>query len=192
MAVIGKSFWRNEPPFHQRRDGELVVRTGKDTDYWNNTFYGFKHDNGHFLATEVTGSFSFEVTFAADYIRLYDQAGAMLWVDGNNWLKCGTEFTDGVLHFSVVVTRDDQSDWSVMRLGGAADAPVTLRLTRHDEALRVQIQEADGSWRLVRLCFLRMPEKVEVGPMTCSPTGEGLEVRFSGIALGEAISRELH
>lgn len=189
---VGKSFWRNQPPFYEEQAGTLLVRTGKDTDYWNNTFYGFKHADGHFRATEVTGDFSFEVSFFASYQRLYDQAGAMLFVDGENWLKCGVEFTDGALHFSVVVTRDDQSDWSVMPLGGAIDAPVTLRLTRHAEALRVQIREPDGRWRLVRLCFLAMGEAVEVGPMACSPTGEGLEVRFAQLALDEPISRELH
>jgi regulation of enolase protein 1 (concanavalin A-like superfamily) len=192
MPKIGTAFWRNEPPFHEQRGDELVVRTGKDTDYWNNTFYGFKHGDGHFRATPIAGDFSLELTFSANYQRLYDQAGAMLWVDENNWLKCGTEFTDGALHFSVVVTRDDQSDWSVMTLGGDPFAPVTLRLTRHAEALRIQIRKPDGTWPLVRLCYLRMPETVEVGPMTCSPTGEGLEARFSRIAIGEPISRDLH
>jgi regulation of enolase protein 1 (concanavalin A-like superfamily) len=191
MPRTDKSFWRNEPPFHERRGETLVVRTGNETDYWNNTFYGFRHLSGHFLATPVTGDFSLEVTFSANYQRLYDQAGAMLFVDENNWLKCGTEFTDGALHFSVVVTRDDQSDWSVMVLGGDPAASVTLRLTRHAEALRVQIFDA-GIWRLVRLCYLRMPKTVEAGPMTCSPLGEGLETTFSGIAIGEPISRELH
>jgi regulation of enolase protein 1 (concanavalin A-like superfamily) len=191
MPRTNKSFWYNEPPFHERRGDALVVRTGNETDYWNNTFYDFRHLSGHFLATLVTGDFSIEVTFSANYQRLYDQAGAMLRVDDNNWLKCGTEFTDGALHFSVVVTRDDQSDWSVMALGGDPTAPVTLRLTRHAEALRVQILDA-GTWRLVRLCFLRMPETVEAGPMTCSPTGEGLETTFSRVAIGEPISRELH
>jgi uncharacterized protein len=192
MPRTGPTFWRNEPPFHEERDGTLVVRTGLETDYWNNTFYGFKHDNGHFRATPVTGDFSFELTFTATYRQLYDQAGAMLFVDGDNWLKCGVEFTDGALHFSVVVTRDDQSDWSVMPLEADPGQAVTLRLSRHAEALRVQILRPDGTWPLVRLCYLRMPETVEVGPMTCSPTGEGLEVRFSRIEIGEAISRELH
>jgi len=192
MPKTGPHFWRNEPPFHEERGGVLIVRTGKDTDYWNNTFYGFRHDNGHFRATPVTGDFSLEVTFSADYRRLYDQAGAMLFVNANNWLKCGVEFTDGAMHFSVVVTQDDQSDWSVMPLAVDPQTPVTLRLTRHAEALRVQIQLADGTWALVRLCYLRMPETVEAGPMTCSPTGEGLEVTFSRIGFGEPISRELH
>lgn len=192
MPKTGPSLWHNEPPFHEQRGDALVVRTGKDTDYWNNTFYGFRHDNGHFRATPVSGDFSLELSLSADYQRLYDQAGAMLRVDGDNWLKCGVEFTDGALHFSVVVTRDDQSDWSVMPLQGDKEAPVTLRLTRHAEALRVQVRQADGTWALVRLCYLRMPGTVEVGPMTCSPTGEGLEVTFSRISIGEPISRELH
>jgi hypothetical protein len=192
MPKTGIPAWHNRAPFDEKRGGSLIVRTAGETDYWNNTFYGFRHANGHFLATPVTGDFSFEVTFSADYKRLYDQAGAMVRVDDNNWLKTGTEFTDGALHFSVVVTRDDQSDWSVMLLGGKVTAPVTLRLTRHAEALRVQLREPDGNWRLVRLAYLRMPETVEVGPMCCSPTGEGLEVTFSHRALGAPIPRDLH
>lgn len=188
----GKSVWRNQPPSYENRAGTLVVRTGKATDYWNNTFYGFKHADGHFLATEVSGDFSYEVTFSAHYRHLYDQAGAMLFVDGENWLKCGVEFTDGAMHFSVVVTRDDQSDWSVLKLDRPVESSVTLRLTRHAEALRVQLREPNGNWQLVRLCYLRMGDVVEVGPMACSPTGEGLEVSFTRQELGEAISRELH
>lgn len=192
MPKTGSAVWRNAPPMHEDRAGTLVVRTGKDTDFWNNTFYGFRHDNGHFRATPVTGDFTLEVTFSANYQRLYDQAGAMLYVDAENWLKCGVEFTDGAMHFSVVATRDDQSDWSVMPLDIPTTAPVTLRLTRHGDALRVQLQDAQGGWQLVRLCYLRMPETVEVGPMTCSPTGEGLEVQFTRIEIGAPISRELH
>lgn len=192
MAQIGSTRWHNPPPEQSEADGGLTLRTGKDTDYWNNTFYGFKHGSGHFRGTEVSGDFSLELSFVADYRTLYDQAGAMVWVDENNWLKCGIEFTDGALHFSVVVTRDDQSDWSVMPFAGAPDRPVALRLTRHAEALRVQVQAGDGSWHLVRLCYLRMPETVQAGPMACSPTSEGLEVRFLSIEIGEPISRDLH
>lgn len=192
MPEIGTTQWHNPPPEQSETDSGLMLRTGRDTDYWNNTFYGFRHDNGHFRATEVTGDFSLELSFAADYRALYDQAGAMVRVDGDNWLKCGIEFTDGALHFSVVVTRDDQSDWSVMPFAGAPGSTVTLRVTRHAEALRVELQAADGNWQLVRLCFLRMPEIVEAGPMACSPTSAGLTVHFTRIAIGAPISRELH
>ena len=116
----------------------------------------------------------------------------MLRVDARNWLKAGIEFTDGRLHFSVVVTRDDQSDWSVTPLADAARHGIDMRLTRHGEALRIQVQEAGEPWRLVRLAFLAMPETVDIGPMCCSPLGDKLEVTFSRFTIGEPISRELH
>jgi regulation of enolase protein 1 (concanavalin A-like superfamily) len=37
-----------------------------------------------------------------------------------------------------------------------------------------------------------MPETVDVGPMCCSPTGEGLEVTFHRFDIGPPIPRELH
>jgi uncharacterized protein len=191
MPSLGTPFWINEPPSHREANGALTVVTGKETDWWNNTFYGFKHLSGHFRGTPVTGDFSLTVSFSAPYATLYDQAGAMLRVDDDNWLKCGVEFTDGRKNFSVVVTRDDQSDWSVMPIDGAVGSPVALRLTRHAEALRVEV-ETDGKFRLVRLAYLRMPETVEAGPMCCSPVGEGLSVTFHSVLFGDPIDRELH
>jgi uncharacterized protein len=191
MPSLGVPFWINEPPSHREANGALTVLTGKETDWWNNTFYGFKHLSGHFRGTPVTGDFSLTVSFSAPYATLYDQAGAMLRVDDDNWLKCGVEFTDDRKNFSVVVTRDDQSDWSVMPIEGAVGSPVTLRLTRHAEAVRVEV-ETDGKFRLVRLAYLRMPETVEAGPMCCSPIGEGLSVTFHSVSFGDPIDRELH
>jgi len=191
MPQLGEEHWINPPPAFTQKDGVLSVTTGQETAYWNNTFYGFKHDNGHFLATPVTGNFSLTVRFSAGYSALYDQAGAMLRVDADNWLKCGVEFTDGRKNFSVVVTRDDQSDWSVMPIGGELADPVTLRMTRHDEALRVEVEE-NGAFRLVRLAFLRMPETVEAGPMCCSPVGESLHASFQRVEFTGPIARDLH
>ena len=191
MPTLGAPRWFNEPSSSSGARGVLSVVTGKETDFWNNTFYGFRHTNGHFLGTPVTGDFSLTVTFSAPYATLYDQAGAMLRVDDDNWLKCGVEHADGRRNFSVVVTRDDQSDWSVMPIDCATDAPVTLRLTRHAEALRVQLLVA-GKFELVRLAYLTMPDTVEAGPMCCSPLGEGLEVTFHEVLFDEPIRRELH
>ena len=191
MPTLGEEHWINTPPAFTQIDGVLAVTTGHETDFWNNTFYGFKHSNGHMLGTPVSGDFTLTVTFSAPYKTLYDQAGAMLRVDDTTWLKCGVEFTDERRTFSVVVTRDDQSDWSVMPIAGETDDPVTLRLTRHAEALRVEVEQ-DGKFRLVRLAFLDMPETVEAGPMCCSPVGAGLHVRFHAVSFANPIPRELH
>ena len=104
--------WMNEPPEWSERDSTVFVTTGDRTDFWSRTFYGFRHSNGHLRYGVAKGDFSAEVTVSAAYEQLYDQAGMMLLVDEENWLKCGIEFTDGAMHFSTVVTRDGYSDWS--------------------------------------------------------------------------------
>jgi regulation of enolase protein 1 (concanavalin A-like superfamily) len=183
--------WLNEPPYWEKRGAVLVVTTGAKTDFWNNTFCGDKNTNGHFYGRPTVGDFSAEAEFSAAYQALYDQAGLMLRVDDETWLKTGIELTDGALHFSVVVTRGDQSDWSMMPHAADPAEPVAVRLTRYDEALCVQVMD-DGVWRLVRQAYLPMPETVDVGPMCCSPTGEGLQVTFHRFDLGPPISRDLH
>jgi regulation of enolase protein 1 (concanavalin A-like superfamily) len=40
----------------RQRDGEmLTLRTCEERDFWNNTFHGYKHVNGHFLAQSLVG-----------------------------------------------------------------------------------------------------------------------------------------
>jgi len=140
----------------------------------------------------VTGDFSAEVSIAADYQALYDQAGLMVRADPDNWLKTGIEYTDGAMHFSTVVTRDGYSDWSQLKLPDAAGHSLDVRITRHAEALRVQFRLPGEAWLMARLAMLAMGETVQVGPMCCTPERAGLEVTFRDFGVGPAISRELH
>lgn len=183
--------WLNPPPRHVFGDGTLHVRTGKETDFWRETFYGFRRDNGHFLYRPVAGDFSAEVTVKGEYKALYDQAGLMLRLSETHWIKAGIEYTDGLAYFSVVVT-NDTSDWSLVSIPTDPDG-VRIRLTRHAEAIRVQyLEAADGRWKPVRLAHFPVSRSVNVGMMCCSPQREGFEVMFSGFSVGPPIARELH
>jgi regulation of enolase protein 1 (concanavalin A-like superfamily) len=184
--------WLNEPPQWSAKGDTIKVKTGKSTDFWRNTFYGFVRDSGHFFSTFASGDFSAQVSISGEYEYLYDQAGLMLRVDEHNWLKAGVEYTDGAMHFSVVITREDYSDWSVIRIDDAARNDLEIRLTRHAEALRVQYRVAEGQWQLARLGYLPMPESVKVGIMCCTPERQGFEVEFKGFKVGAAIPRALH
>ena len=183
--------WLNPPPHHVFGDGTVHVRTGKETDFWRETFYGFWRDNGHFLYRPVEGDFSVEVTVKGDYKVLYDQAGLMLRLSETHWVKAGIEYTDGLAYFSVVVTKDT-SDWSLLRIPNDSDG-VRIRLTRHAEAIRIQyLDSTDGHWKPVRLAYFPISKSVDVGMMCCSPQREGFEVTFSGFSVGPPISRQLH
>ncbi|ESX48053.1 DUF1349 domain-containing protein [Mesorhizobium sp. C416B] len=183
--------WLNPPPHHVVGDTTVHVRTGKETDFWRETFYGFWRDNGHFLYRSVEGDFSAEVTVKGDYKVLYDQAGLMLRLSETHWIKAGIEYTDGLAYFSVVVT-NDTSDWSLLSIPNDPDG-VRIRLTRHAEAIRVQyLDTIDGKWKPVRLACFPISKSVDVGMMCCSPQREGFEVTFSGFTVGPPISRQLH
>lgn len=181
--------WLNPPPEVMRAGSDLVVTTGFETDFWRGTFYDFVHDTGHALLRPTHGDFTAETTFSGDYQALYDQAGLMLYASPTHWIKAGIEFTDGLAHLSVVVT-NGQSDWSVRPMPGLA-GPLTLRLSRHGDAVRVQFRD-DTGWPLLRLAWFPPDLAVSVGPMACSPTRAGFRATFHHFALLPPIARDLH
>jgi uncharacterized protein len=183
--------WLNEPPFQAVEDGRLIARSGLETDFWQGTYYGFAHDNGHFLHRPWTGELTAEGTFTGRYQTLYDQAGLMLRVDAERWIKCGIELTDGAMHLSVVVT-NGRSDWSAQRIAWT-DEPVGIRLTRMGDACFVQFRVATEPWRMGRLAwFPPEPPSVQVGLAFCSPQREGFEARFHNFGVGPPVSCNIH
>ena len=111
--LVTRMSWMNEPASSKRLGETMVVHSRPKTDFWRKTFYGYITDNGHFFYLETAGDFTFQARVNGQYAALYDQAGLMVRLDAENWMKCGTEFFDGRRHASVVFTRDF-SDWSTM------------------------------------------------------------------------------
>jgi regulation of enolase protein 1 (concanavalin A-like superfamily) len=183
--------WLNEPAGWQGNADHLALTTGDRTDFWRETFYGFVRDSGHAWLTPVSGDFSATASFRGDYRELYDQAGMMLRIDEAHWIKAGIEYTDGLMHFSVVVTRG-VSDWSVIPLHSAsAVTEVFVRITRHDDAVRVQFHLGDGKWQMARLCPFPAAD-ANVGVTACSPERKGFRADFREIRVGKPIPRKLH
>src|SRR5207245_7380539 len=131
--LLKRMSWMNEPASSNLVGDKLAVRSRPKTDFWRKTFYGYITDNGHFFHLPVSGEFTFEARIGGQYAALYDQAGLMVRVDAENWVKCGTEFVDGERHASVVFTRDF-SDWSTMK-DLSASGPVWWRAVRSKDSL---------------------------------------------------------
>ncbi len=183
--------WLNEPPSWSGDERQFQFATGAETDFWRHTFYGFVRDNGHAFLTPVQGDFTASAIVTGDYQHLYDQAGLMLRIDEKNWVKTGIEYTDGLMHFSVVVTRE-VSDWSVVPLPDANPKDeIGVRLTRHDDAIRIQYSINGSAWQMARLAPFHAAD-AKVGVMACSPQRADFSARFRDITVGRAISRQLH
>jgi regulation of enolase protein 1 (concanavalin A-like superfamily) len=164
----------------------LIVTTDDQTDFWRKTEYGFIRDNGHFAYSTVVGDFSVEVTFVGKYRTLYDQAGLMIRLDADRWIKTGIEFVDESMNFSTVVT-NDASDWSLIPLSESAHVEaVHARLVRKASTVSTAFRRPEGRWQTARVAGFPSEPLCQVGVMCCSPQRAGFEVRFSDFAVTPA------
>src|SRR6516165_7464618 len=116
--------WFNEPETWKEEDGKLLVRAAASTDFWRKTHYGFIRDNGHFYYEWVSGSFSVETEFHADYASLYAQAGLMVRLDSAVWVKTGLELR--LRRESGTVTVEyggSQDSWIMLRTAYLSELP---------------------------------------------------------------------
>lgn len=170
--------WLNEPPAWRVHTNSLEALSAPNSDFWRKTHYGFTRDSGHFYYQEVQGNFSVEIRISGRYEALYDQAGLMLRVDEENWIKTGVEFFDGQQHASAVVTREF-SDWSVVTLEGYPPC-IWLRVMRKSEAVEIFYSLDGQKYSLLRLAYLVPATMTQVGPMCASPDGPGFTTKFEG------------
>ncbi|MGJ4940350.1 DUF1349 domain-containing protein [Bradyrhizobium sp. HKCCYLS1011] len=182
--------WLNEPEQWTALAGGLHVVTDRATDFWQETHYGFHRDNGHFLGFPTTDAFTAEMRVQGDFQALYDQAGIMVRIDAQHWVKAGIEFSDGRAMLASVLT-DGRSDW--------ATAPYErdprdfwVRATVANGTLRLQVSHDGRVWPLVRLSPFPRASSYRVGPMACTPERAGLQVAFSMFRLTAPLGRGLH
>lgn len=183
------------------KGGQELTLCPEVSDYWCRTFYGppalIKTNAPSLMATlgadeEKTLSVAFTLKPAAQF----DQAGALIFVSVDCWLKCGIEFCDGQARLSTVVTNDGFSDWSTQLLPfvslrlrvtkllpGAEQGPaVVVEAAPYEDGARV---DSPGDWQFVRICSLRGRESSwAVGAYAAAPVAAGLETTFHYITIG--------
>lgn len=182
--------WLNEPTRWQVTDNCLTVTTDEKTDFWRETYYGFTRDSGHFLGFLTGDGFTAKIRIQGEFRTLYDQAGLMVRIDENHWVKTGVEFTDGEPFLSTVIT-DGKSDWSVSQPFKQLE-DFYIRVTVAKGALRVQASRDGTFWPLLRLAPFPVASAYEVGPTACTPERSGLTIDFSEFSIGPAITTDLH
>ncbi len=179
--ILRRMKWLNEPASAKISEGKIIVQARPKTDFWRKTSYGYITDNGHFFRLPVSGNFVFEARVDGHYAALYDQAGLMVRIDAQNWVKCGTEFFDNARHASVVFTREF-SDWSTMN-DLATSGPVWWRVVRKPDSLEALCSSDGKSFTSVRMGYLVPSATAEVGIMCAAPEGGGFQSVFDNLKL---------
>jgi len=182
--------WLNEPERWSAQGDDLEIVTDKATDFWRETHYGFCRDSGHFLGFRTAEAFTAELRVQCDFQALYDQAGIMVRIDAERWVKAGIEFSDGRAMLASVLT-NGQSDWATAPYGHDS-GDFWMRATVANGVLRLQVSVDGNVWPLMRLAPFPRATSYLVGPMACTPEREGLLVNFSGFRLTPPLGRDLH
>ena len=182
--------WRNEPAEWKLSPDGLAVVTDRATDFWSKTHYGFTRHSGHLFGYTTTGGFTASLRVRGKYESLYDQAGLMVLIDDETWIKAGVEISDGEAMLSSVLTVG-YSDWATGSFPGDA-SDFRLRMTVDNSVLRVQVSIDGRRWPLVRLCPFPPSAHYLVGPMCCTPERTGLSVLFSDFTVEPPSKKALH
>lgn len=178
---LDKMQWFNEPTKWEIKNNSLTMNVTPQSDYWRVSHYGFTVDDAPFLYTMRGGEFEVKVKVTGDYTARFDQAGLMLRIDHENYIKAGIEFVDGKYNLSTVVTHHT-SDWSIIAL----DRPVPfvwIKAVRRLDAIEVFYSFDDVTYTLMRNAWMPDNHPIMVGVMAAGPDGNGFKARFDNFSI---------
>ncbi len=180
--------WFNPPLHWLAGGGKLSVQTAANTDFWQKTYYNFIHDNGHFLYAEIDGDFVLETRVQFWPRHQYDQAGLMVRLSPECWLKTSVEFEgEHPARLGAVVTNHGYSDWSTQNIS-ATTTEILLRITRENSNYIVEyaLPEVPEDWIQIRMAHLFHDDgkhPIMAGIYACSPIDSGYLVQFHYLKL---------
>ena len=208
--------WHNGEPEEWNFDeenGTLEIRLTPQLDYWSRTFYSpclKKHDGQTLIRTvgcdeEVTLTTCFTLKPRAQF----DQAGVIILVDDNTWVKAGIEYCDGVPRLSCVVTNEGFSDWSTQRYDNwdENEKATSVRVRVHklspgsEQGPCVVFEAAPyhagdtadspASWAFVRIASLRSEAPWQMGIFCFAPMKQaGCRAQFHHFRIGPKADME--
>jgi uncharacterized protein len=177
--------WHNEAKNHSIENGYLKISPDAETDFWQRTHYGFQADTGHFLFQEAKGDFILETHVKCDFKNQYDQAGLMIYVSDQCWIKTSVENeTDEPKKLGAVVTNNGYSDWSTQDVEESF-TEFTLRIIRKGSDYIVKFLK-ENEWVQLRMFHLFDAGKpVKAGLYCCCPKESGFTAGFKYLKIDE-------
>ena len=173
--------WFNEPELWEIKEDKLTMDVTPKSDYWRVSHYGFTVDDAPLLYTTRSGEFEVKVKITGEYKTRFDQAGLMIRIDHENYIKTGIEYVDGKYNISTVVTHHT-SDWSVIKL----DTPVQfiwIKAVRRLDAVEIFYSFDDNEYTMMRTCWMQDNTPVMVGMMGACPDGDGFKATFEHFSI---------
>ena len=178
--------WFCQPTMFSLEEPGLTIWPDAKTDFWQRTHYGFQNDNGHLMYAEMEGDFVMTTVVRFSPVHQYDQAGLMVRLSSDFWIKTSIEYeTDEPNRLGAVVTRHGYSDWSTQDIAkNILEYQLRIRRERDDYIVDYRPSEAE-SWTQLRMAHLENIKQaaVQCGLYACSPIEAGCKAQFEYLNL---------
>ncbi|OEU15235.1 DUF1349-domain-containing protein, partial [Fragilariopsis cylindrus CCMP1102] len=170
--------WMNKPDKWKQKGDDIKVTVPEETDFWRGTLHGFTKDDAPFYWMFADNDFETRLTIKGKFKYLYDQAGLMLRIDAENWVKLGICHYRDQLYVSCCFTRG-KSDWSTHRLPITKIDKFHVWAKRKGEVIDCYYSLDNENWIHIRQGYFSDKPRIRVGMMCAAPESAGFKVTFS-------------
>ncbi len=182
MKVNAKDMqWLRAPQQFTVTEDRVEMITEPRTDLWQRTYYHFRNDNAPVLQlTTAEKFFSFVVKADFDTKCRYDQAGVVMYLDSDNWLKASMEYeNDRIQRLGSVVTNNGYSDWSSVDVDASIKS-MWFRLSRRDADFCIENSVDGVSFNQMRICHMfNAGDEIRFGVYACSAEDSSFRAVFT-------------
>lgn len=191
--------WLNPPKEFKILVDAVSLTTEPKTDFWQRSYYGFRHDNAPALLLECQDNFSFTFRASFSYQRMFDQCGVIIYLDSENWVKASIEYeNERFSRLGSVVTNNGYSDWATTDI--ANETNIYYRLSRRGPDFLLESSLEGLTFKQMRIFHLHRlgettfemaklnppltPEKtLKFGLYACSPLDSSFTATFDQFKL---------
>ena len=187
MFTFTNPQWTREPKSCTIRGEAIEIITAPHTDLWQRTYYHFRNDNAPVLQVSTREKyFSFVVKTSFESQHRFDQCGAVLYLDSENWLKASIEYeNESFQRLGSVVTNHGYSDWATTDIPASVKS-MWYRLSRREADYCIECSYDGVEFKQMRICHLwEGAGIIRFGIYACSPEESSFEARFTNMEITE-------
>lgn len=187
MFDVKKLKWTREPAGYNIKDDRIEIITEPRTDLWQRTYYRFRNDSAPVLQMSTSEKyFSFVVRTEFESKRRFDQCGAVMYLNSDNWLKCSIEYeNERYQHLGSVVTNHGYSDWATTEIDASVRS-MWYRLSRREDDFCIECSRDGAGFSQMRICHMwDAVGEISFGVYACSPEDSSFKATFTHMDITE-------
>lgn len=180
--------WTNKPTHAIVGKTKVIIESEPFTDLWSQTYFHTTKSNATLLTLPIEQNFTFSAKVEFKFKRQFDQAGIILYANGDNYVKLCIEYMDETASLmSVVVTHHGFSDWSSFSVASGLSS-MYFRLSCLDGDVKCENSGDGVHYKQMRIFHLRRrEEKYQVGLFLASPLDSCFEAHFSELYIEDCV-----